>query len=57
MVFAAIIVTVSCYKGFVCEGGAEGVGKATTSAVVYSMVLVLVGDYFISYFLIAIGIG
>lgn len=55
--FAAIIVIVSCYKGFVCEGGAEGVGRATTSAVVYSMVLVLVGDYFMSNLLISIGIG
>lgn len=56
-VFAAIIVTISCYKGFTCEGGAEGVGRATTSAVVYSMVLVLVSDYFISNLLIALGIG
>jgi len=46
--FAAIIVIVSCYKGFTCEGGAEGVGKSTTSAVVISMVLVLVVDYFLS---------
>lgn len=56
-VFAAIIVTISCYKGFTCEGGAEGVGRATTSAVVYSMVLVLVSDYFISNLLISLGIG
>ena len=55
--FAGIIAIISCYKGFVCEGGAEGVGRATTSAVVYSMVLVLVGDYFLSNVLISIGIG
>ena len=48
VVFAGIIVMVSCYKGFTCEGGAEGVGKATTSAVVISMVLILVLDYFFS---------
>ena len=55
--FAAIIAIISCYKGFTCEGGAEGVGKATTSAVVVSMVLVLVLDYFLSALLVAFGIG
>jgi len=57
VVFAAVIVIVSCFKGFTCEGGAEGVGKATTSAVVVSMVLVLVLDYFLSAVLVAFGIG
>jgi len=55
--FAAIIVIVSCYKGFTCEGGAEGVGKSTTSAVVISMVLILVLDYFLSAILVSFGIG
>jgi phospholipid/cholesterol/gamma-HCH transport system permease protein len=55
--FAIIIVVISCYKGFTCEGGAEGVGKATTSAVVISMVLVLVFDYFLSAVLVSFGIG
>lgn len=55
--FALIIVSVSCYKGFACEGGAEGVGKATTSAVMISMVMILVSDYFLSSFLVAVGIG
>jgi phospholipid/cholesterol/gamma-HCH transport system permease protein len=55
--FAAIIVVISCFKGFTCEGGAEGVGKATTSAVVISMVLVLVFDYFLSAVLVSFGIG
>jgi phospholipid/cholesterol/gamma-HCH transport system permease protein len=56
-VFAAIIAIISCYKGFNCEGGAEGVGKATTSAVVASMVLIMVTDYFLSALLVAFGIG
>lgn len=56
-VFALIIVVVSCYKGFTTKGGAEGVGKATTAAVVTSMVLVLVSDYFVSAILVAFGIG
>lgn len=55
--FAAIIVVISCFKGFSCEGGAEGVGKATTSAVVMSMVLILVFDYFLSAVLVSFGIG
>lgn len=55
--FGLIIVTTACYKGFHCGGGAEGVGRATTSAVVVSMVLILVGDYFLSAFLVSLGIG
>ncbi|MBN1621063.1 MAG: ABC transporter permease [Endomicrobiales bacterium] len=55
--FASIIVFTACFKGFNCRGGAEGVGKATTSAVMVSMVLILVSDYFISAILVAIGIG
>jgi phospholipid/cholesterol/gamma-HCH transport system permease protein len=57
VVFAAIIAIISCYKGFTCEGGAEGVGKATTSAVVVSMVLIMVTDYFLSAVLVSFGIG
>jgi phospholipid/cholesterol/gamma-HCH transport system permease protein len=55
-VFAFMIATVACYKGLHCEEGAEGVGKATTEAVVMSMVLVLVLDYFVSAMLVAVGI-
>lgn len=57
VIFALIIVTVSCYKGLSTKGGAEGVGKSTTQAVVTSMVLILVGDYFISAVLVALRIG
>jgi phospholipid/cholesterol/gamma-HCH transport system permease protein len=55
--FALIIVTTSVYKGFVTEGGAEGVGKATTSAVMISMVMILISDYFLSAILVALRIG
>jgi len=55
--FALIIIMVCCYKGFTCEGGAQGVGRATTSAVVSSMVLILISDYFLTAFLVSIGIG
>jgi phospholipid/cholesterol/gamma-HCH transport system permease protein len=49
--FGAIIGTMGCYSGFQTEGGAEGVGKATTKAVVASCVLVLVLDYLLANFL------
>jgi phospholipid/cholesterol/gamma-HCH transport system permease protein len=48
MVFGIIIATVSCHKGFNTEGGAEGVGKATTGAVVLSSMLILISDYFLT---------
>jgi phospholipid/cholesterol/gamma-HCH transport system permease protein len=57
LAFALIIVTTACHKGFQCTGGAEGVGRTTTSAVVVSMVFVLVGDYFLSALLVSFGIG
>mgnify|MGYP001772907891 CR=1 FL=1 len=57
IIFAILISTVACYKGLYTEGGAEGVGKATTSCVVTSIVFLLISDYFLSSFLIAIGIG
>ncbi|MEK6544771.1 MAG: ABC transporter permease [Elusimicrobiota bacterium] len=55
--FAAIVATTACYMGFTTQGGAEGVGRATTRAVVVSMVLILISDYFVSALLVAFGIG
>ena len=52
IVFGLIVTWVCCYKGYHCGHGAEGVGKATTSAVVLSSVLILVGDYFLTSILI-----
>ena len=43
--FGGIIGTMGCHYGFRTEGGAEGVGLATTRAVVASCVLVLISDY------------
>ncbi|MFC1809794.1 MlaE family ABC transporter permease [Candidatus Omnitrophota bacterium] len=42
--FGAIIATVGCWQGFNAEGGAEGVGKATTISVVTSLVLIISSD-------------
>jgi phospholipid/cholesterol/gamma-HCH transport system permease protein len=44
VVFGALITTIGCYEGFTVRGGAEGVGRATTSAVVVSIFLVIVAD-------------
>lgn len=46
--FGASIALISCYKGFYTTGGAEGVGKATTGAVVLSSMTILISDYFLS---------
>ena len=46
--FGAIITLASCLKGYHAQGGAKGVGEATTQAVVLSSVLILVADYFLS---------
>jgi phospholipid/cholesterol/gamma-HCH transport system permease protein len=43
--FGVIFAIVSCYKGFYTRGGAEGVGRSTTQAVVVSCVTILVADY------------
>jgi phospholipid/cholesterol/gamma-HCH transport system permease protein len=42
--FGAIIAIVSCYRGFNCQAGAEGVGRAATAAFVISFVLILAVD-------------
>ena len=46
--FGVIISWVCCYKGYYAGHGAEGVSRATTSAVVMSSVLVLIWDYFLT---------
>ena len=52
LAFGAIVAWVSCFKGFYADRGAEGVGQATTQAVVMCAVLILVWDYFIGSILI-----
>jgi len=49
--FGQIIAMMGCYYGLKSEGGAEGVGIATTKAVVASCVLILVVDYLLASFL------
>ena len=46
--FAFLITTVSAYHGYYTNGGALEVGKSSTSAVVYSSILILVFDYILT---------
>ncbi len=48
-VFGIILSIVSCYKGFYTKGGAEGVGKSTTEAVVVSSVTICDRKYLTSF--------
>jgi len=48
VVFGAIIALVSCQQGLRARGGAAGVGHATTNAVVLSIMLIYVVNYFLS---------
>ena len=46
--FGLILSLIGCYKGFNTRGGAEGVGRATTEAVVLASICILVSDYFLT---------
>jgi phospholipid/cholesterol/gamma-HCH transport system permease protein len=46
--FGAIITSMGCYFGYYTEGGAEGVGKATTNAVVMASILILISNYILT---------
>jgi phospholipid/cholesterol/gamma-HCH transport system permease protein len=46
--FGLLIGIVGCTEGFNCKGGAEGVGIATTRAVVISCMSILIADYFLT---------
>jgi phospholipid/cholesterol/gamma-HCH transport system permease protein len=48
VVFAVIIGSIACYNGLSAEGGADGVGRATTRTVVVSSINVLIADFFLT---------
>jgi phospholipid/cholesterol/gamma-HCH transport system permease protein len=50
MMFGAAIAIISCHRGFYSEPGAEGVGKAATTAFVASFIAVLTLDFFLALF-------
>jgi phospholipid/cholesterol/gamma-HCH transport system permease protein len=52
--FGFIIATIGCYYGITAKGGTQGVGRATTQAVVAASVLILVADFFVTKLLISV---
>jgi len=52
-VFGYILASVSCYQGYFVKGGSIELGKASTAAVVYSNILILLADYVIAVVLTA----
>jgi len=47
-VFGLILTLTGCTKGFYTKGGAEGVGRATTEAVVMASIVILISDFFLT---------
>lgn len=48
LVFGFIIATIGCYFGLSAKGGTQGVGRATTEAVVAAMILIIAVDVFVT---------
>ncbi len=50
-IFGGLISIIGCYKGLNCRDGAEGVGRATTEAVVMISISILIINFFLTLFL------
>jgi phospholipid/cholesterol/gamma-HCH transport system permease protein len=48
VIFGGLIAVISCDQGLNCRQGAEGVGKATTDAVVVSSISILIFNFFLT---------
>src|SRR5712664_2557047 len=48
LIFGFILATVGCYKGLTVRGGTQGVGRATTQAVVVASVMIIAADLFLT---------
>jgi phospholipid/cholesterol/gamma-HCH transport system permease protein len=48
VIFGGIVGWIGCYKGLSCGEGAQGVGRATTEAVVYSSITILISNFFLT---------
>ncbi len=48
VVFGFIVATVGCYQGLNVKGGTQGVGRATTQAVVTASVFILITNFFLT---------
>jgi phospholipid/cholesterol/gamma-HCH transport system permease protein len=47
-VFGLLLATIGCQQGFYTTGGAEGVGRSTTAAVVLASIAILAADFFLT---------
>lgn len=54
VIFGFIIASVGCYYGLTAKGGTQGVGRATTQAVVAASVLIVVSDLFVTRLLMGV---
>src|SRR5579864_7845374 len=54
VLFGFIIATIGCFYGMTARGGTQGVGRATTQAVVSASVLIIVVDFFVTQFLLKV---
>jgi phospholipid/cholesterol/gamma-HCH transport system permease protein len=54
VVFGFLIATIGCYYGLSTKGGTQGVGRATTEAVVAAMILIIAVDVFVTRFLMIV---
>jgi len=54
IVFGGLMALTSCFYGMRTSGGTEGVGRATTHAVVTSSILILAADYFMTQIVIVL---
>ncbi len=48
IMFGFIVATIGCYQGLTVRGGTQGVGRATTQAVVAASVLILISNFFMT---------
>jgi len=48
LIFGGIVALIGCYKGLNCGEGAEGVGRATTEAVVFASITILISNFFLT---------
>jgi phospholipid/cholesterol/gamma-HCH transport system permease protein len=55
VVYAFLLATIGCYKGLTVRGGTQGVGRATTQAVVVANVMIIATDVFLTKFALYLG--
>ncbi len=48
VIFGGVVAIIGCYKGMFCGEGAQGVGRATTEAVVYASITILISNFFLT---------